>query len=154
MKKLTSQEIKFIKETGWTPTLVQMSYSAQELNRTPYAKLKPEKAEEKYFDLADHYGVNLSKLYTKACNLTNSDSISLEFDATYLFYTFFTVEELKNLSTKDGLDWLQNFKYYFGYRKWDEQYVEIEIQEALDIYGGSREFYLQDGEVWNRRIEN
>jgi len=154
MKKLTNQEIKFIKETGWTPTLVQMSYSTQELNKTPYKGFDPEDAANKYFELAEKFGVDLNNLYNKACNSANSDNISLEFDATYLFYTFFTPDELLDLDTQWALQWLQDFKYFFGYRKWDEQYVEIEIQEALEIYGGSREFYEQDGEMWNRKIED
>lgn len=156
MRKLTDNEIKFIKETKWSPTLVQMSYSKGELARTPFKDYEPEEAENKYVALAIQYGVGeLTDLYKKTCDIDNNDAISLEFEATYLLYTFFSKDELVDLDNVWGLHWLQDFKYYFGYRKWEPFDVEIAIQEALEIYGGSREFYEcpEDGDVWNREIE-
>lgn len=158
MKKLTKKEIKFIRETGWSPTLVQMNYSEIEMRvpffkRFLYENLKSSDAESKYLALAEKYDIDLNKLYKKTCNLDNCDGISLEYDATYLLYTFFTSEELVDLNVSWALKWLQDFKYYFGYRKWNEHFVEIEIEEALEIYAGTREFYKLNGEMWNRKVE-
>lgn len=153
MKKLTEQEIKFIKETGWTPTLLQMNYSTQELKRTKFAGMAREEGAKAFHQEMKKYGINISNLYKKICNEENSDGISLEYDATYLFYTFFTEAELAELTSAAALKWLQDFKYFCGYRKWDENLAIAEVQEALEIYNGTREFYNQDGEVWNREVE-
>ena len=167
MKRLTEAEINFIKKTGWTPTVEQ----CDEWDRTIFAKIfNKEDFKKKYIDecgfvvdefsnkvneyVLKNYNIDTNDLYKK---LTEEyDGISLEYDATYLLYTFFTSEELLDMDTSWALKWLQDFKYYVGYRKWDEQFVEIEIQEALAVYGGSREFYEcpDDGSIWNREIED
>lgn len=158
MKKLTEQEIKFIKETGWTPTLHQMGYSENELKRTHLYQVQnipvsPEMMQLQFESFANQYGFNLSDLYEKTCNLENSDGISLEYEATYLLYTFFSDDDLMHLDTAWALKWLQDFKYYFGYRNWSERDVENAIYEALEIYGGKREFYEENDEMWNREVE-
>ena len=158
MKKLTEQEINFIKDTGWTPTLHQMHYSENELKRTHLYQVQnipvsPEMMQLQFESFANQYGFNLDDLYEKTCNLENSDSISLEYEATYLFYTFFTQEELEKLTDEEATKWLKNFKYFFGYRKWDDGNL-IYVKEAIEIYEGTREFYEEyDGDVWNREIE-
>ena len=107
-----------------------------------------------YRNIAKLYEVDIDELYKKVCSLDNSDGISLEYDATYLLYTFFSEEDLMHMDTSWALQWLQDFKYYCGYRKWDEHLVEIEILEAIEIYAGTREFFDMDGDVWNRKIES
>lgn len=158
MKKLTEQEIDFIKNTGWTPTLHQMGYSENELKRTRLYQVQntptsPKTMQLQFESLANQYGLNMHDLYEKTCNLENSDGISLEYEATYLLHTFFTPEELLEMDSAWALKWLQDFKYFLGFRKWDERDVEVCIQEALSIYAGTREFYEQDGEMWNREVE-
>ena len=154
MKPLTDKEIAFIKATKWSPTLVQMGYSKTELAHTPYAGHEPKDAQAMYEITASRYDIDLDDLFNKTCSVNDSDGISLEYDATYLFYTFFTPEELLELEPDFALSWLQDFKYYFGYRKWTERYIEQEIIEAIEIYAGSREFYItDDGNIWNREKE-
>ena len=158
MKKLTEQEISFIKDTGWTPTLHQMNYSENELKRTHLYQVQnipvsPEMIKLQFESFANQYGFDLYDLYEKTCNLENSDSISLEYEATYLFYTFFTKEELEKLTDEEATKWIQDFKYYFGYRKWDDGNL-VYVKEAIEIYEGTREFYEEyDGDVWNRELE-
>ena len=157
MKKLTEQEINFIKDTGWTPTLHQMGYSENELKRTHLYQIQnipvsPEMMQLQFESFANQYGFNLNDLYEKTCNLENSDSVSLKYEATYLFYTFFTQEELEKFTDEQATTWLQDFKYYFGYRKWDGGNL-IYVKEAIEVYEGTREFYEQDGEMWNREVE-
>lgn len=157
MKRLTEQEISFIKDTGWTPTLHQMDYSENELKRTHLYQVQnipvsPEMMRLQFESFANQYGFNLSDLYEKTCNLENSDGISLEYEATYLFYTFFTKEELEKLTDEEATKWLKDFKYFFGYRKWDDGNLTY-VYEAIEVYEGTREFYEQDGEMWNREIE-
>ncbi len=158
MKRLTEQEINFIKDTGWTPTLHQMGYSENELKRTHLYQVQnipvsPEMMKLQFESFANQYGFDLCDLYEKTCNLENSDSISLEYEATYLFYTFFTKEELEKLTDEEATKWLKDFKYFFGYRKWDDGNL-VYVKEAIEIYEGTREFYEEyDGDVWNREIE-
>lgn len=158
MKKLTQEEINFIKDTGWTPTLHQMHYSENELKRTHLYQIQNIPVSSKMMKLqfesfANQYGLDLHDLYNKTCNLDNCDSVSLEYEATYLLYTFFTKEELEKLTDEEVTNWLKDFKYFCGYRKWDGGNL-VYVNEALEIYAGTREFYEQDGNMWNREVEN
>lgn len=144
MRRLTENEIRFIKETGVTATVIQ----CDEWDRSKCSS---------YIDaekLADEeYGINLDEFSSVLLN-DNYDSISLEYDAVYLLYTFLTREELENMNGNEVLEWLKNFKYWFGYRKYDVDLAYMHRCEALEVYDGTREFYeTDDGEVWNREIE-
>ena len=99
------------------------------------------------------YGINLHEFLSVLADV-NYDSISLEYDAVYLLYTFLTREELENMNDGEVLEWLRDFKYWFGYRKYDIGLAYTHRCEALEVYDGTREFYeTDDGEVWNREIE-
>ena len=144
MRRLTENEIKFIKETGVTATVIQ----CDEWDRSQCSS---------YVDaekLADtEYGINLDELSNVLLD-ANYDSISLEYDAVYLLYTFLTREKLENMNDSEVLEWLKNFKYWCGYRKYDIDLAHMNRCEALEIYDGTREFYETDnGEVWNREVE-
>lgn len=170
MKQLTLNEIKFVKETGFTPTVLQCA----EWYRTIFTDEKcefgdnyPERREEyeeKWYKVAsdyaqEKYGVNLDEFISKnlSIDLDDSDGISIEFVATYLLYCFFTKEELENLSNQKALDFLQDYRYYGGFRKWyvgDMPYRMPYIEEAIEVYNDERVFYLQDdGNVWNTKKE-
>ena len=159
MKQLTEQEIKFIKETGWTPTVYQCDEWYKTIWTDEHLEIGPEstykerkeaysaKYEELAFNTAKKYGVDLGKLYKKCTD--NSDSISLEYEATYLFYILFTKEELELLTDEEATEFLKNFQYYLGYRKWDGGNLQY-VQEALEVYNRTRVFYLEnDSDVWN-----
>lgn len=143
MRRLTENEIRFIKETGVTPTVIQC-YEWDRSKCSNYGDAK---------ELAyTKYGVDLQKLLNDLVDI-EYDSISLEYDATYLLYTFLTREELENMSDDKILEWLQNFRYWYGYRKYDVSLANINRYEALEIYNGTRKFYeTDDGEVWNREV--
>lgn len=162
MKQLTENEIKFIKETGWTPTVEQCG----EWGRTVFPSLfgkadfKKEYLDEdgyvvdEFSDKVNEYvlktyDIDTVDLYKKFTE--ESDAVSLEYEATYLFYTFFTKEELEKLTDEEATKWLKGFQYFSGYRKWDGGNL-IYVYEAIDIYSGARELYIQDDSVWNREI--
>ena len=144
MRRLTENEIRFIKETGVTATVIQCDewYRSKCSNYADAEKL------------ADaEYGINLQEFSNVLADV-HYDSISLEYDAVYLLYTFLTREELENMSDAEVLEWLRNFKYWCGYRKYDIDLAYMNKCEALEVYNGTREFYeTDDGEVWNREIE-
>ena len=144
MRRLTENEIRFIKETGITATVIQ----CDEWDRSTCSN---------YVDaekLADaEYGINLQEFLRVLADVYY-DNISLDYDAVYLLYTFLTREELENMNDGEVLKWLRDFKYWFGYRKYDIDLAYIHRCEALEVYDGTREFYeTDDGEVWNRKIE-
>ena len=144
MRRLTENEIRFIKETGVTATVIQCDEwdRSQCSNYADAEKLADEK-----------YGINLHEFLSVLADV-NYDSISLEYDAVYLLYTFLTREELENMNDGEVLEWLKDFKYWCGYRKYDIDLAYIHRCEALEVYDGTREFYeTDDGEVWNREIE-
>lgn len=145
MKRLTENEINFIKETGVTPTVMQCDewYRSQCSNYDDAEKLAYSK-----------YGVDLNKLFDNLID-RDYDIISLENDATYLLYIFLTRKELENMSKDKILEWLQDFKYFCGYRKYDVYAADINRYEALEVYKGMREFYEDfHGAIWSREIEN
>lgn len=144
MLKLNDQEIKFVKETKFTPTVFQ----CDEYYRTPFKNA----SEASEVALRD-YGVDLAAFLKKNLDQNDTDSISLEYVATYLFYTFFSEEELLNIFSEDALKWLQDYRYYLGFRKWDADDVAQGVEEAVEIYRGEREFYItEDNQVWNREL--
>ena len=144
MRRLTENEIRFIKETGITATVIQ----CDEWGRSTCSNYAD--AEK----LADaEYGINLQEFLCVLADV-HYDSISLDYDAVYLLYTFLTREELENMNDGEVLEWLRDFKYWFGYRKYNIDLAYIHRCEALEVYDGTREFYETDnGEVWNREIE-
>ena len=144
MRRLTENEIKFIKETGITATVIQ----CDEWDRSQCSSYADA---EKLAD--EEYGINLDELSNVLLD-ANYDSISLEYDAVYLLYTFLTCEKLENMNDSEVLEWLKNFKYWCGYRKYDIDLAHMNRCEALEVYDGTREFYETDnGEVWNREVE-
>jgi len=144
MKRLTPEEIKFVKETKFTPTVYQCDqyYLTSFDDYTDAAKVAKEK-----------YGVDLDKFIAKniAASLNDADAISLDYVAIYLLYSFFTKDELEKMTPKEALSWLMEYRYYFGFRKWAEQDAANAIYDAIAIYDGAAEFYDQpDGNVWCR----
>ena len=69
MKILNDKEIKFIAETGWTPSLYEGNYNPELLKDTPYAGINAEEAGKMYeINLADKYGVDVHVIYDKTCS--------------------------------------------------------------------------------------
>lgn len=141
MKKLTEKEIKFIKETHLTPTVLQ----CDEYDKTPFEDYEQAEKAAK-----ERYDIDLKELMGKCMADDDIDGISLEYAATYILYTFFSKKELLNMKVSNALKFLTDFKYYFGYRKWDESQVAECMMEAIQIYDGVREFYSEHGHMWNR----
>ena len=159
MKQLTKQEINFVKETGFTPTVFQ----CDEYHRTIFTNERVSRKNrqaysEQYYKLAAdyaklQYNIDLDVFINKNIGekLDDSDVISLEYVATYLFYCFFTKDELEKLTDKDATEFLQDYRYFSGFRKWYDGNL-IYVNEAIEVYNGERVFYLQDdGNVWHIR---
>lgn len=108
MKRLTDREVEFIKETHFTPTVLQ----CDEYGRTPFRDYAQAEKITK-----ESYGIDLVGLMEKCAADDDIDAISLEYAATYILYTFFSKKELLNMKVSDALRFLADFRYYFGYRK-------------------------------------
>ena len=167
MKQLTAKEIQFVKDTHFTPTVDQCAEWYRtiftnehiDINDKDYAS-KREAYSKKWYKVAydyakEKYGIDLEKFLAKNIGEdVDTDGITLEETAVYLFYCFFTKEELEKLTDKEATKFLQDYQYYFGYRKWDGGNLTY-VQEAIEVYKGTRLFYLQDdGNVWNTETEN
>ena len=146
MKWLEDKEIEFLKKTHYSATVFQ----CDEWGRTPFVDFS-----QACRVALDEYGVNLLELNKKICN-ADEDAISLEFAAGYLFYIFFTKEELETMSPKDGLKFLKDFKYFFGWRKSDERDAYIAMCDAIQLHEGTMVFTQEfgDGDVWYVDAEN
>lgn len=160
MRKLTENEVTFVKETGFTPTV----YQCREYDRTTFYDMKLEKkdydpAEGYHYQLAkkvarEKYNVDLDEFLKKniSQSLNDGDSISLEYVATYLFYLFFTKEELQRMTDEAATEFLKNYRYYYGFRKWDGGNLTY-VNDAIRAYEGEIEFYEDaDGNVLWREV--
>lgn len=137
MRMLKPNEVEFIKETHWTPTV----HVCDEWHKTPYID-----AEEARL-AAIEYDIDLEALYNDCTR--DVDFISLANEAAYLLFVFFSLSELEEMSAVACLDWLQNFKYFFGFRKWSETAADCAREEAIGIYTGEKVIKIADDKsVW------
>ena len=140
MEPISTREWKFLKKHDITPTVLQCDEWAKRTDFKDFTEAS---------QYADALGIDLDNLLERAYGHT--DFISLEYEATYFFYNWFTKEELENLTEEEAIEALKDWKYFGGFRKWSRglQYV----QEALEVYNGTRHFYICEDEgeidVWN-----
>lgn len=148
MLPLTDKEVQFVKDTKFTPTV----YQCDTYSSTPFKDYAEAEKVAK-----EKYGVDLAEFLKKNLEQEDTDGISLEYVATYLFYEFFSCEDLIDMASnrpEKGLEWLQDYRYHFGFRKWDLDLAVDEMWEAVMVYEGKRDFYItEDGQVWNKDIE-
>lgn len=158
MRQLTQNEINFVKATKFTPTVWQCdefyltTYTDDRCEcqpsdtyherRTLYSK-KWMKIIKK--DAKERFDVDLDEFIDKNLSVDNDDydGISLEYVATYLFFCFFTKEELEKLTDEEATRFLQNYRYFCGFRKWDGGNLPY-VNEAIEVYNGERVFYVEE----------
>ena len=145
MKLLNEQEIKFLKETKYSCTVFQ----CDEWDRCSFKNFS-----EASTVATNSYGIDLVELNKKLFD--GGDAISLEFAAGYLFYIFFTENELQHLSSDLGLKFLQDFKYFEGWRKAEEVDAFIAICDGIRLHQGTLVFTKEfgDDEVWYVEAKN
>lgn len=162
MRLLTDNEIKCLKETRITPTVIQ----CDEWEKTIFADKFKEIEEHtestevadairKYVDyyVKEHYDIDLHDFYTDL--MRDYDGISLEEEAPYVIYCLLTEEELDSKTDKELLYWLQDWKYFLGYRKADELDAQIARHEAKGLFNGAREVRTyEDGSIYISKLED
>lgn len=139
MERLTESEIQFIRGTGYTATVWQND----EWHRTYWGE-EPTLSEVAEYCM--HNGI--AEVYDKISAATFlkhlhekfntvEDSISLEMLAIYIFRTFFSTAQLEEMlaaPSNDGVRpsalWLQDWKYNFGFRKWQD--ADYLVRDALN----------------------
>ena len=139
MKLLTANEIKFLKETGWTPTVT----SCNEWKRCTFT-------EDQEDEVMKSYGIDAEAFRFMIFDDNAIDCISLAEEAAYILSVFFTWSELfQMMRDKTVLKWLQDWRYFCGYRKWDEGEAYIAAGVAMDIVGGCKKVITdEDGYIW------
>lgn len=68
----------------------------------------------------------LASLRKKLWDQFEPDSISIEDTATWVLSHYFSLEELRVMRPEDAEKFLQNWKYFFGFRKcdgWGDTYI-------------------------------
>lgn len=137
MQRLTKQEWKFLKDNNLTPTVIQ----CDEWKRSTFRNLKDA------VKTAEKLGINFEDLTNKMFG--DMDFITLENEAVYVLYNWFTEEELENLTDEEVTKFLQDWKYFGGYRKWDGGNL-CYVEEALQVYHGQKFFEIdpQDSQIW------
>ena len=164
MKYLTDNEWKFIKETKFTPTVLQCG----EYYKTIFTDERISVGEENYASrreaynqkwytvvekyAKEKYDINLYELYKKMAD--GDDGISLEFAAPYILYNLYTREELVAMTDKQALEALQDFKYFGGWRKADEMDARLALYDAIKMHDGKVAFTTEfDNDVWYTEAE-
>lgn len=139
MKLLTANEIKFLKETGWTPTVS----GCDEWERCTFTEDQEE-------EVMKSYGIDVDAFMAKIFDIEAIDGVSLEEEAAYILSVFFTESELfQMMKDETVLEWLQNWRYFCGYRKWVEAYACFAADEAIGILNGSKKIVTdENGYVW------
>lgn len=139
MKRLTESEIQFIRDTGYTATVWQND----EWHRTCWG------TEPSYSDIVEYCTQNgIAEVYDEPSAVlflqqlqekfnSDEDAISLEMLAIYLFRTFLSpakLEETLAAPSEHGVRpsalWLQDWKYNFGFRKWED--ADYLVRDALN----------------------
>lgn len=67
----------------------------------------------------------LQAIHDKTATPDSDDGISLEDTAAWILSKSFSREQLLGMSDEEIIEWLQNWKYYFGFRKkegWGSSY--------------------------------
>jgi len=163
MRLLTENEIKFLKDTGWTPTVYQCgnrewyrTIFCDEINEDQLSGdfTNNDEVQQHCAIYADEkYGIDLPAFYDDL--VKDMDGISLEEEAPYIIYCLLTEEELDSKTDAELLQWLKDWKYFFGYRKADEQDARIARYEAKGLFNGAREVRTyDDGSIYISGLED
>lgn len=137
MKKLTDIEIKIIKYFNITPTKIQEAVAAEWMpslaevvefckrDCCTYPAVHNE-IEAEYFlrDLAEKI-------------LEPEDCMSKVDLATWLLTNYFTRQELEDTPYEEILEFLKDWKYFFGFRKDDVHDVMTYVWDAQAVFDGA-----------------
>ena len=113
MHKLSENELRFLKETGFTPTVCQ----CDEYGRTNKEPYYIDSFAEAQNIAEEDFNVDLIKLLDNINDIKDWDSLVLPDIAIYLFTTFFTKEELESKTDDELEKFLHDFRYHCGFRK-------------------------------------
>ena len=147
MKKLLKVEYAVLRHFDIKPTDIQMADGMDWM---------PPLADVATFCMHEGYGyaaydkvtagLLLYNLAEKLC--TSEDDYFAKVDlATWVLSHYFTKEELMKLSAKDCVKFLQDWKYYFGFRKMDESDAETYIYNAIQVLDGKWHLDENDEEI-------
>jgi len=126
MHTLSENEIKFLKETKFSPTVVQ----CDEWKRTTIGSF------DEAAEAAKAYGVDFDALWENINNQEDWNGLSLSEIAVYLFATFFTLDELESLTDDEAERFLHNWKYHLGFRKFGIGGCSLERDVAKKVLKG------------------
>ena len=150
MKIWTDIETKVIDAFGIRATDIQMANGDEWM---------PSLAEVATFCMHEGYApvydkitadIFLTKIANKICEA--EDSISLEDCGIFLLSHYFTVKELESMNREQVLQFLQDWKYYYGFRKADLRDADMMRWMAISLLEGRLE-QVGDEEYFYRERE-
>lgn len=134
MKALTNNEILFIKDSGWTPTIYQCD---------EWYKIGIDA--EDFFKELERYNIDGHSFLDKFFGEDEIDNMSFEDEAAYILSLFFNWGELLKMLKEDSvLEWLRNWKYYYGARKWTKEEANDAVAVAMDLLSNNKKIKVDE----------
>lgn len=136
MKKLLKVEIEVLKHFDITATKIQMADGNEWM--PPLDEVATFCMHNGYSYAAYDKVTAGLLLYNLADKITEpEDAISLEDLATWLLTNYFTRAELEEVTSEDALKFLQDWKYFGGFRKTDPDRAMVYLWNALAVFDGA-----------------
>lgn len=132
MKRLSDFETALVKHYNITPE--NISDKMQELSYADVATWSMHNGFAQVYDKISA-AIALESIYKKFWDEDGFDAPSLEDVAAWVLTTYLDEDTLMTMSSDEIIQYLQNWKYYAGFRK-QEGNGEFYRQLAFDVWGG------------------
>ena len=134
MKRLTDIEVKVIKHFNITATQIQMADNDEWM--PPLSVVATFCMHNGYPIVYDKISAGLFLMNLGDKILEPEDAFSREDLAVWLLTNYFTREELEHMSYEDILKFLQDWKYFNGFRKDSVYDVMVYMYNAQAVFDG------------------
>lgn len=133
MRRLSDFETALVQHYNITPE--NISDKMQELSYADIATWSMHNGFAQVYDKISA-AIALESIYKKFWDDNGFDSISIDDVAGWVLTTYLTEDQVMVMSSEEIISYLQNWKYYFGFRK-REGNGEFYRRIAFDIWDGN-----------------
>lgn len=144
MVKLTPNETALVKAFNIVPE-DWMSYSCAPARKWDYAAMCQWAIANGMPELGYYRAMNkmIKNLYQKFFDDEGFDGMALDDIAIWVLSNYLYKWQLEDMDSTKVLEFLQSWKYFFGFRKWEKQEADIAKHYALRVMDGT---YILDPE--------
>lgn len=144
MKRFTDTELALIKHYNLTPENI-----VEKMNSLNYAEVATWCMHNGFTESYDKIstGCVLEAIHNKFWANDGFDSISIEDVAAWVLTTYLTETEVMVMSGEEIIKYLQDWKYFFGFRK-HEGRGELYRQLAFQVWDGDLVQDPNNDEIW------